>query len=228
MTGACRAPWPTTASAARFKAFAAKAVVLATGGIGRSFRITSNSWEYTGDGHGLAYRAGAVLKDMEFVQFHPTGMIWPTSVAGILVTEGVRGEGGVLKNSEGRRFMFDDVPDLYKHQTANDPDEGWRYVIGDKDARRPPELLTRDPRGALHRAPDQGRQGQPPRRRLPGHLLDQGKDVRQRSAHQAQAAQHVPPIQATGRHRHHQRADGSRPRRRTTSWAASTWTPIRR
>ena len=128
----------------RFKAFAAKAVVLATGGIGRSFRITSNSWEYTGDGHGLAYRAGAVLKDMEFVQFHPTGMIWPTSVAGILVTEGVRGEGGVLKNSEGRRFMFDDVPDLYKNQTANDPDEGWRYVIGDKDARRPPELLTRD------------------------------------------------------------------------------------
>ncbi len=128
----------------RFKAFEAKAVVLATGGIGRSFRITSNSWEYTGDGHGLAYRAGAVLKDMEFVQFHPTGMIWPTSVAGILVTEGVRGEGGVLKNSEGRRFMFDDIPDLYKHQTANDPEEGWRYVIGDKDARRPPELLTRD------------------------------------------------------------------------------------
>ena len=128
----------------RFKAFAAKAVVLATGGIGRSFRITSNSWEYTGDGHGLAYRAGAVLKDMEFVQFHPTGMIWPTSVAGILVTEGVRGEGGVLKNSAGRRFMFDDIPDLYKNQTANDPDEGWRYVIGDKDARRPPELLTRD------------------------------------------------------------------------------------
>ena len=128
----------------RFKVFAAKSVVLATGGIGRSFRITSNSWEYTGDGHGLAYRAGAVLKDMEFVQFHPTGMIWPTSVAGILVTEGVRGEGGVLKNSEGRRFMFDDIPDLYKHQTADNPDEGWRYVTGDKDARRPPELLTRD------------------------------------------------------------------------------------
>ena len=128
----------------RFKAFAAKAVILATGGIGRSFRITSNSWEYTGDGHGLAYRVGAVLKDMEFVQFHPTGMIWPTSVAGILVTEGVRGEGGVLKNSAGRRFMFDDIPDLYKHQTADNADEGWRYVMGDKDARRPPELLTRD------------------------------------------------------------------------------------
>jgi succinate dehydrogenase / fumarate reductase flavoprotein subunit len=128
----------------RFKVLEAKAVVLATGGIGRSFRITSNSWEYTGDGHALAYRCGAVLKDMEFVQFHPTGMVWPPSVAGILVTEGVRGEGGVLKNSEGRRFMFDDIPDLYKHQTADNPEEGWRYVRGDKEARRPPELLTRD------------------------------------------------------------------------------------
>ncbi len=128
----------------RFKVVQAKAVVLATGGIGRSFRTTSNSWEYTGDGHSLAYRAGAVLKDMEFVQFHPTGMVWPPSVAGILVTEGVRGEGGILKNSEGRRFMFDDIPDLYKHQTADSPEEGWRYVTGDKDARRPPELLTRD------------------------------------------------------------------------------------
>ena len=128
----------------RFKLFRAKAIVLATGGIGRSFRVTSNSWEYTGDGHSLAYRAGAALKDMEFVQFHPTGMVWPPSVAGILVTEGVRGEGGVLKNSEGRRFMFDDIPDLYKHQTADNPEEGWRYVTGDKQARRPPELLTRD------------------------------------------------------------------------------------
>jgi len=128
----------------RFKLFQAKAIVLATGGIGRSFRVTSNSWEYTGDGHSLAYRSGAVLKDMEFVQFHPTGMVWPPSVAGILVTEGVRGEGGILKNSEGRRFMFDDIPDLYKHQTADNPEEGWRYVTGDKEARRPPELLTRD------------------------------------------------------------------------------------
>ena len=128
----------------RFKVIQAKAVVLATGGIGRSFRTTSNSWEYTGDGHSLAYRAGAVLKDMEFVQFHPTGMVWPPSVAGILVTEGVRGEGGILKNSDGRRFMFDDIPDLYKHQTADNEEEGWRYVRGDKEARRPPELLTRD------------------------------------------------------------------------------------
>ncbi len=122
----------------------AKAVVMATGGIGRAFQITSNSWEYTGDGHALAYRAGAELIDMEFVQFHPTGMVWPMSVRGILVTEGVRGEGGVLRNSEGKRFMFDDIPDLYKAQTADNEAEGWKYTQGDKNARRPPELLTRD------------------------------------------------------------------------------------
>jgi succinate dehydrogenase / fumarate reductase flavoprotein subunit len=128
----------------RFKLFRAKAVVLATGGIGRAFKITSNSWEYTGDGHTLAYDAGADLMDMEFVQFHPTGMVWPPSVRGILVTEGVRGEGGVLKNSEGRRFMFDDIPENYRGQTADNEEEGWRYTQGDKAARRPPELLTRD------------------------------------------------------------------------------------
>jgi len=122
----------------------AKAIVMATGGIGRAFRVTSNSWEYTGDGHALAYRAGAELVDMEFVQFHPTGMVWPPSVRGILVTEGVRGEGGILKNSEGKRFMFDDIPPLYADQTADSEEEGWRYVTGDKEARRPPELLTRD------------------------------------------------------------------------------------
>jgi succinate dehydrogenase / fumarate reductase, flavoprotein subunit len=128
----------------RFQLFQAKAVILATGGVGRAFQVTSNSWEGTGDGHALAYRAGAELIDMEFIQFHPTGMVWPPSVKGILVTEGVRGEGGVLKNSEGRRFMFDDIPDNYKPQTASDPEEGWRYTQGDKSARRPPELLTRD------------------------------------------------------------------------------------
>jgi len=128
----------------RFRVFRAKAVVLATGGIGRAFKITSNSWEYTGDGHALAYHAGADLIDMEFVQFHPTGMIWPPSVRGILVTEGVRGEGGVLTNREGRRFMFDDIPENYRAQTADSEEEGWRYVTGDKEARRPPELLTRD------------------------------------------------------------------------------------
>ncbi|HEX7977451.1 MAG TPA: FAD-binding protein, partial [Gemmatimonadaceae bacterium] len=128
----------------RFRVFRAKAVVLATGGIGRAFSISSNSWEYTGDGHALAYLAGAALQDMEFVQFHPTGMIWPPSVRGILVTEGVRGEGGVLTNRDGKRFMFDNVPDNYKSQTADNEEEGWRYTQGDKDARRPPELLTRD------------------------------------------------------------------------------------
>jgi succinate dehydrogenase / fumarate reductase flavoprotein subunit len=128
----------------RFQLFSAKAIVLATGGIGRAYKITSNSWEGTGDGHALAYRAGAELIDMEFIQFHPTGMVWPPSVRGILVTEGVRGEGGVLKNNAGRRFMFDDIPDNYKPQTASDPEEGWRYTQGDKNARRPPELLTRD------------------------------------------------------------------------------------
>jgi succinate dehydrogenase / fumarate reductase flavoprotein subunit len=127
-----------------FRVWQAKAVVLATGGIGRAYKITSNSWEYTGDGLALAYRAGAELQDMEFVQFHPTGMVWPISVRGILVTEGVRGEGGVLRNSEGRRFMFDDIPNLYKEQTADSEDEGWRYTQGDRNARRPPELLTRD------------------------------------------------------------------------------------
>ncbi|MCZ6836536.1 MAG: fumarate reductase/succinate dehydrogenase flavoprotein subunit [Planctomycetota bacterium] len=128
----------------RFHLFKAKAIVMATGGVGRAFKITSNSWEYTGDGQTLAFDIGAALKDMEFVQFHPTGMVWPPSVRGILVTEGVRGEGGVLTNKDGHRFMFDGIPDLYINQTAKDPDEGWRYVIGDRDAHRPPELLTRD------------------------------------------------------------------------------------
>jgi succinate dehydrogenase / fumarate reductase, flavoprotein subunit len=128
----------------RFLVFRAKAIVLATGGIGRAYKITSNSWEYTGDGHALAYLAGAELIDMEFVQFHPTGMVWPPSVCGILVTEGVRGEGGVLTNKDGRRFMFDSIPENYRAQTADNEEEGWRYCQGDKDARRPPELLTRD------------------------------------------------------------------------------------
>ena len=128
----------------KFRLFKARAIVLATGGYGRAYKITSNSWEYTGDGHALAYDAGADLVDMEYLQFHPTGMVWPPSVRGILVTEGVRGEGGVLRNSEGNRFMFDDIPGPYKNQTADNPEEGWIYTQGDKEARRPPELLTRD------------------------------------------------------------------------------------
>ena len=128
----------------RFKTFGAKAVILATGGVGRAYKITSNSWEYTGDGHALAYQAGAELIDMEFLQFHPTGMIWPPSVSGILVTEGVRGEGGVLLNKNGERFMFSNIPELYRNQTSDNEEEGWRYIQGDKNAKRPPELLTRD------------------------------------------------------------------------------------
>ena len=128
----------------RFLLFRTGAVVLATGGVGRAYRITSNSWEYTGDGQSLAYHAGAELLDMEFLQFHPTGMVWPPSVQGILVTEGVRGEGGVLRNRDGRRFMFGDIPENYRAQTADSEEEGWRYCAGDRTARRPPELLTRD------------------------------------------------------------------------------------
>jgi succinate dehydrogenase / fumarate reductase flavoprotein subunit len=133
----------------RFIVFRAKAVVLATGGIGRAYKINSNSWEYTGDGHALAYDAGADLIDMEFVQFHPTGMVWPLSVRGILVTEGVRGEGGVLKNSRGERFMFRYVPPMFRKDFADTEEEAERWVADviagrPPEARRPPELLTRD------------------------------------------------------------------------------------
>jgi len=129
----------------RFVLFHAAAVVLATGGIGKAWQITSNSWEYTGDGHALAYDAGAELIDMEFVQFHPTGMVWPPSVRGILVTEGVRGEGGVLRNARGERFMFNYVPEMFKGDFAETEAEADAWVTGDrKKSRRPPELLTRD------------------------------------------------------------------------------------
>jgi len=133
--------WRPTGKLVLFKA---KAIVLSTGGVGKAWKFTSNSWECTGDGITLGLDAGADLIDMECIQFHPTGMVWPTSVRGILVTEGVRGEGGVLKNRDGKRFMFDNIPDNYKSQTADNEEEGWRYTQGDKDARRPPELLTRD------------------------------------------------------------------------------------
>ena len=133
----------------RFIVFRSKAVVLATGGIGRAYRVNSNSWEYTGDGHALAYAAGADLVGMEFVQFHPTGMVWPLSVRGILITEGVRGEGGVLKNARGERFMFRYIPEMFRKDFADSEEEADRWVAeviaGRKaEARRPPELLTRD------------------------------------------------------------------------------------
>src|SRR5271154_979836 len=128
----------------RFVLFEAPAVVLATGGIGKSFKVTSNSWEYTGDGHALALRAGATLINMEFIQFHPTGMVWPPSVKGILVTESVRGDGGVLRNSEGKRFMFDYVPDVFRGQYAETEEEGDRWYTDPDHNKRPPELLPRD------------------------------------------------------------------------------------
>ena len=128
----------------RFAVFQAPAVVLATGGIGKSFKVTSNSWEYTGDGHALALRAGAKLINMEFVQFHPTGMVWPPSVKGILVTESVRGDGGVLKNSEGKRFMFDYIPDVFKAQYATTEAEADGWYTDPEHNHRPPELLPRD------------------------------------------------------------------------------------
>ena len=127
-----------------FIIFETKSLIFATGGAGKSWEVTSNSWEYTGDGYGMAYEAGAELIDMEFNQFHPTGMVWPPSVKGILVTEGVRGEGGIMKNSEGKRFMFDYIPEKFANETADTEEEAARWLKGDKDARRPPELLTRD------------------------------------------------------------------------------------
>jgi succinate dehydrogenase / fumarate reductase flavoprotein subunit len=128
----------------RFVVFEAPAVILATGGIGKSFKVTSNSWEYTGDGHALALRAGASLINMEFVQFHPTGMVWPPSVKGLLVTESVRGDGGILKNSDGKRFMFDYIPEFFKAETADNEEEADRWYDDKKNNRRPPELLPRD------------------------------------------------------------------------------------
>ncbi|MFE2137227.1 fumarate reductase/succinate dehydrogenase flavoprotein subunit, partial [Streptomyces sp. NPDC059466] len=128
----------------RFFVLEAPSVVIATGGIGKSFKVTSNSWEYTGDGHALALLAGAPLLNMEFVQFHPTGMVWPPSVKGILVTESVRGDGGVLRNSDGKRFMFDYIPDVFKEKYAQSEEEGDRWYEDPDHNRRPPELLPRD------------------------------------------------------------------------------------
>ncbi len=133
-----------TRESGEFLVFETPAIVLATGGVGKSYKVTSNSWEYTGDGHALALRAGATLINMEFLQFHPTGMVWPPSVKGLLVTESVRGDGGVLKNSEGKRFMFDYVPDVFRKQYAETEEEADRWYTDPDNNRRPPELLPRD------------------------------------------------------------------------------------
>ena len=128
----------------RFVLFKTKSIIFATGGAGRAWSVTSNSWEYTGDGAAMAYRAGAELMDLEFTQFHPTGMVWPPSVKGILVTEGVRGEGGILLNNKNERFMFNYIPPKFAAETADTIEESERWFDGDNEARRPPELLTRD------------------------------------------------------------------------------------
>src|SRR3954463_15831938 len=145
----------------KFILFETPAVVLATGGIGKSYKVTSNSWEYTGDGDALALQAGATLVNMEFVQFHPTGMVWPPSVKGILVTESVRGDGGVLTNSEGKRFMFDYVPDVFRDKYADSEDEGARWYDDQANNRRPPELLPRDAGAGAINAEVKGGRGSP-------------------------------------------------------------------
>ncbi len=143
-TGAISGAFGYWRESGKFVVFETPAVVLATGGIGKSFKVTSNSWEYTGDGHALALRAGATLINMEFVQFHPTGMVWPPSVKGILVTEGVRGDGGVLKNAQGTRFMFDYIPPVFKGQYAETEQEADQWLKDNDSARRTPDLLPRD------------------------------------------------------------------------------------
>ena len=191
----------------RFAYFEAPAVVLATGGIGRTFKVTSNSWEYTGDGHALALLAGATLLNMEFVQFHPTHMVWPPSVGGLLVTESVRGDGGVLRNSEGKRFMFNYVPDVFRAQYAETEEEADRWYTDQANNRRPPELLPRDEVARSINAEVKAGRGSPARRRLPRHRLPApGR------GDPAQAALDASPVPGTGRRGHHEGADGGRPR----------------
>ena len=172
----------------RFVVFEAPAVVLATGGIGKAYKVTSNSWEYTGDGHALALWAGADLIDMEFVQFHPTGMVWPPSVRGILVTEGVRGDGGVLRNADGERFMFRYIPEMFRAETAETEEEADRWYT---DKKRPAHPRPPAPRrgGAGDQRRDQGGPRQPARRRVPRH-----RHPPRRRLHQAPAAVDVPPV----------------------------------
>ena len=155
----------------RFVVFEAPSVILATGGIGKSFQVTSNSWEYTGDGHALALRAGAKLINMEFVQFHPTGMVWPPSVKGLLVTESVRGDGGILRNSEGKRFMFDYIPEFFKSETADGRGGGGPVVRRQEE--QPPTTRAAAPRrgGPGDQLRDQGRPRVTARRHLPRHRL---------------------------------------------------------
>src|ERR1700760_2673983 len=190
--------------------FEAPAVVLATGGIGKTFKVTSNSWEYTGDGHALALLAGANLLNMEFVQFHPTGMVWPPSVRGILVTESVRGDGGVLRNFEGKRFMFDYVPDVFRAQYAETEEEADRWYTDADNNRRPPELLPRDEVARSINSEIKAGRGSPHGGVFRGVLL--GLPTREAARRDRGAAPaHPPPVHGTGRRGHRQGADGGRP-----------------
>jgi succinate dehydrogenase / fumarate reductase flavoprotein subunit len=186
----------------RFQVFRAKAVILATGGIGKAYKITSNSWDCTGDGHALAYHAGAALIDMEFIQFHPTGMVWPPSVSGMLVTEGVRGEGGILTNADGKRFMFDFIPDNYKAQTQTMKKKAGVIRRGQGCAATSRVVDARS-RRTLHRSRNQGGAGGPHTAASFSTSRGSGKNSPRGRAHQAQAAEHVPPIQSAGRSGYH-------------------------
>ena len=171
--------------------------------------VTSNSWEYTGDGHALALRAGATLINMEFLQFHPTGMVWPPSVKGILVTESVRGDGGVLTNSEGKRFMFDYIPDVFKALYAETPEEGDRWYTDPDNNRRPPELLPRDEVARAINSEVKAGRGTPH-----GGVYLTVAGRRGGTDHRGdpqEAAVDAPPVQGAGRRRHHEGVDGGRP-----------------
>ena len=216
----------TGATSGAFVVFRAKAVVLATGGIGKAYKVTSNSWEYTGDGQALAYDAGAELIDMEFVQFHPTGMVWPPGVMGILVTEGVRGEGGILRNSEGERFMWKYLPEARRNEYAADEDEARRWVeaaVAGKQTERPPPARALDPRQRRARDLHRGARGArlAARRRVPRHQLPAGRARAAEAARRCTTSSSSSPT-STSRS---SRWRWARPR--TTSWAASASSPTR-
>ena len=185
--------------------FTAKAFVLATGSIGKSWKYTSNSWESVGDGHAMAIWAGADVIDMECVQFHPTGMVWPLSVRGILVTEGVRGDGGVLRNSEGTRFMFNYVADMFRAETAETEEEADAWYEDHHNNRRTPDLLPRDEVARAINSEVKAGRGSP----HGGVFLDIASR-RTRRVHPPAPAVHVPPVHGAGRRRHHGRAHGGR------------------
>ena len=217
ISGVC-AYWRETG---RFVVFKAKAVIMATGGGGKAWRVTSNSWEYTGDGQAMAYEAGAELMDMEFCQFHPTeNGLAPLGARHPSSPRGVRGEGGVLRNSEGKRFMFEYIPERFAQETADTEGEAAKWLQGVEGARRPRRALDARRRRPGHPGRGGGRSRLSARRRLPQHRQSAGCRL-----HQAQAPVHVPPVQGAGRGRHHQGPDGGRPHAALTSWVASGSTP---